>query len=258
MVTRQSPTLVEWERKNKVIVYAVSSALYLVTNKVYRLLSISSLAPAEAADAGALELKSEKRDTLKSHVLLEARRARLTSELQVSGTRSRCCCCVSSSSSSSSIETLPSPEFLLKVFLRSISSFVSRRAFYFGKLSLCLSILVGSRARCRQRRRIGVFVVSRGAFCTLFLRLSRLLARQPCFCSSCISLPFEPPSLLQALSAFVSFSREMPSVWHTFFACVSLGSTTPNFMQALYACTLVLLCATELFAGCFCAFFFYL
>eukprot|EP00904_Undaria_pinnatifida_P005670 jgi/Undpi1/2232/HiC_scaffold_12.g05618.m1 len=38
----------------------------------------------EAAAAGALELKSEKRDTLKSHVLLEARRARLTSELQAS------------------------------------------------------------------------------------------------------------------------------------------------------------------------------
>lgn len=48
----------------------------------------SSVAPAEAADAGALSLKSEKRDTLKSHVLLEARRARLTSELQASGTRS--------------------------------------------------------------------------------------------------------------------------------------------------------------------------
>lgn len=39
--------------------------------------------PPEAAAVDAQELESEKRETMKSHVLLEARRARLTAELQV-------------------------------------------------------------------------------------------------------------------------------------------------------------------------------
>ncbi len=39
--------------------------------------------PAEAAAEDARHLESDKRETLKSHVLLEARRARLTAELQV-------------------------------------------------------------------------------------------------------------------------------------------------------------------------------
>lgn len=43
--------------------------------------TLRSVAEAAAKDAHLLE--SEKRETLKSHVLLEARRARLTSELQV-------------------------------------------------------------------------------------------------------------------------------------------------------------------------------
>lgn len=43
--------------------------------------ALRSVAEAAAEDARLLE--SEKRETLKSHVLLEARRARLTAELQV-------------------------------------------------------------------------------------------------------------------------------------------------------------------------------
>lgn len=37
----------------------------------------------EAVELDARELESEKRETFKSHVLLEARKARLTAELQV-------------------------------------------------------------------------------------------------------------------------------------------------------------------------------
>lgn len=40
---------------------------------------------AEAAAADAVQLEFDKRETMKSHVLLEARRARLTAELQVRG-----------------------------------------------------------------------------------------------------------------------------------------------------------------------------
>lgn len=54
-----------------------------VSPRVDRASVLGFVMNAEAAGADKRELESERRETLKSHVLLEARRARLTSELQV-------------------------------------------------------------------------------------------------------------------------------------------------------------------------------